>query len=195
MPSVQDIVGGRVALNQLHEVDVTDLLGRAQVTTNLGQIAGYLSGKVVMVTGAGGSIGAEIARQVHRYGPKELVLLDRDESGLHGVQLSIYGTGMLDTPDMVLCDIRDAAALEESFARHRPDVVFHAAALKHLPMLEQYPEEGWKTNVLGTLNVLNCARRHKVARFVNISTDKAADPTSVLGLTKRTAEQLTSWFA
>lgn len=195
LPSVQDIVGGRVALNQLHEVDVTDLLGRAQVTTNLGQIAGYLSGKVVMVTGAGGSIGAEIARQVHRYGPKELVLLDRDESGLHGVQLSIYGTGMLDTPDMVLCDIRDAAALEESFARHRPDVVFHAAALKHLPMLEQYPEEGWKTNVLGTLNVLNCARRHKVARFVNISTDKAADPTSVLGLTKRTAEQLTSWFA
>jgi FlaA1/EpsC-like NDP-sugar epimerase len=132
---------------------------------------------------------------VHKFGPRELVLLDRDESGLHAVQLSIYGTGLLDTPDMVLCDIRDAEALDEVFARHRPDVVFHAAALKHLPMLEQYPDEGWKTNVQGTLNVLQAAERYGCAKFVNISTDKAADPTSVLGKTKRLAERLTAWYA
>lgn len=195
LPPVEDIVGGRVQLNQLHEVQVTDLLGRQQVRTDLSSIAGYLGGRVVLVTGAGGSIGSEIARQVHKFGPKELVLLDRDESGLHAVQLSIYGQAMLDTPDMVLCDIRDPEALEKVFARHKPQVVFHAAALKHLPMLEQYPDEGWKTNVIGTLNVLDCAARHGVRRFVNISTDKAADPSSILGRTKRTAEQLTAWFA
>ena len=195
LPPVAEMVGGRVELKQLHEVDVEDLLGRVQVDTDLTEIAGYLNGKVVLVTGAGGSIGSEIARQVYSHGPRELVLLDRDESGLHAVQLSIYKQGLLDTRDMVLCDIRDRDALERVFADHRPDVVFHAAALKHLPMLEQYPDEGWKTNVLGTLNVLECAAEHGVRHFVNISTDKAADPTSVLGKTKRKAEELTSWFA
>lgn len=171
------------------------MLGRTPIETDLEEIAGYLADKVVLITGAGGSIGSEIARQVHSFGPKELVCLDRDESALHAVQLSIYGKGLLDTPDMVLCDIRDSQALERVFAQHRPDVVFHAAALKHLPMLEQYPEEGWKTNVLGTLNVLECAADYGVQHFVNISTDKAADATSVLGKTKRKAEELTSWFA
>ncbi|MDO4716941.1 MAG: nucleoside-diphosphate sugar epimerase/dehydratase [Propionibacteriaceae bacterium] len=195
MPPTRDIVGGKVDLSGLHKLDVTDLLGRAQIKTNLGEISGYLSGKVVLVTGAGGSIGAEIARQVHRFGPKELVMLDRDESGLHGTQLSIFRQGLLDTPNMVLCDIRDAEALDKVFADHRPEVVFHAAALKHLPMLEQYPLEGWKTNTLGTLNVLRAARKYGVTRFVNISTDKAADATSVLGKTKRLAEELTAFFA
>ena len=132
---------------------------------------------------------------MHTHGPKELVLLDRDESGLHAVQLSIYHQGLLDTPDMVLCDIRDHEALDRIFARHKPDVVFHAAALKHLPLLEQYRDEGWKTNVLGSFNVLRCAAAHGVRRLVNISTDKAADPSSVLGQTKRNAERMTSWFA
>lgn len=195
LPAVKDMVGGRVDLKQLHEVDVADLLGRVQMHTDLSEIAAYLRGKVVLVTGAGGSIGSEIARQVHTHGPKELVLLDRDESGLHAVQLSIYNQGLLDTRDMVLCDIRDKDALDKVFADHKPDVVFHAAALKHLPMLEQYPDEGWKTNVRGTLNVLECAAEHGVRHFVNISTDKAADATSVLGKTKRKAEELTSWFA
>ena len=195
MPPTREIVSGRVELSSLHRLDVTDLLGRAQITTNLGEISGYLTGKVVLVTGAGGSIGSEIARQVHRFGPKELVMLDRDESGLHGTQLSIYNQGLLDTPNMVLCDIRDAPALDAVFAAHKPDVVFHAAALKHLPMLEQYPLEGWKTNTLGTLNVLRAAEKHGVERFVNISTDKAADATSVLGKTKRLAEELTAHFA
>ncbi|MBK8448469.1 MAG: polysaccharide biosynthesis protein [Micropruina sp.] len=114
---------------------------------------------------------------------------------MHAVQLSIYGTALLDSADMALCDIRDRDALMRIFETHRPDVVFHAAALKHLPMLERYPDEGWKTNVLGTLNVLECAVEVGVTCFINISTDKAADATSVLGSTKRRAEQLTSWFA
>ena len=194
MPRTKDIVGGRVNLAQLHRIDVTDLLGRRPIKTDLEGIAGYLRGKVVLVTGAGGSIGSEIAKQVHSFGPRELVMLDHDESLLHATQLRIYRHGMLDTPNVVLCDIRDADALDEVFSRHRPDVVFHAAALKHLPMLQQYPAEGWKTNVLGTRNVLDAAARHGVRRFVNVSTDKAADASSVLGKTKRIAEELTAWY-
>ncbi|HEX8509029.1 MAG TPA: nucleoside-diphosphate sugar epimerase/dehydratase [Propionibacteriaceae bacterium] len=194
LPPVSDMVGGQVSIKDIREVDIEDLLGRHQIETDLSEIAGYLTGRRVLVTGAGGSIGSELARQVHKFGPKELILLDRDESALHAVQLSIYGQGLLDTPDMVLCDIRDSEALELIFARHIPEVVFHAAALKHLPMLEQYPDEGWKTNVLGSLNVLQAARKFGCRRFVNISTDKAADAACVLGQTKRIAERLTSWF-
>jgi len=195
LPPMKELLGGRVALSDIREVDIADVLGRHQIETDLGEIAGYLTGQRVLVTGAGGSIGSELARQVHRFGPKELILLDRDESALHAVQLSIYGQGLLDTRDMVLADIRDVPALDLVFSEHRPDVVLHAAALKHLPMLEQYPDEGWKTNVLGTLNVLRASKKYGCARFVNISTDKAATPTSVLGHTKRKAEQLTAWFA
>jgi FlaA1/EpsC-like NDP-sugar epimerase len=195
VPTVHELIGGRVRLSDIREVDVGDLLGRHQVATSVHEIAGYLTDRVVLVTGAGGSIGSELARQIHQYGPRELVLLDRDESALHAVQLSIYGQGLLDTPDIVLADIRDQERLDAVFAEHRPEVTFHAAALKHLPMLEQYPSEGWKTNVDGTLNVLRVAERYGCTRFVNISTDKAADPTSVLGSTKRLAERLTSWYA
>jgi FlaA1/EpsC-like NDP-sugar epimerase len=195
VPPVRDMIAGHVELDQLREFNVVDLLGRRPVETDLSEITGYLSGKVVLVTGAGGSIGSELARQVRLLGPARLVLLDRDESGLHATQLLLYGSGLLDRDDLVLCDIRDNAALEQVFVHHRPDVVLHAAALKHLPMLERYPEEGWKTNVLGTLNVLRCAAENGVQHFVNVSTDKAADATSVLGQTKRLAERLTAWYA
>lgn len=194
LPPLSQILGGRVKLSDVKEVDITDILGRRQVNTDIGSIADYLTDKRVLVTGAGGSIGSELARQVHKFGPSELILLDRDESALHGVQLSIYGKALLDTPDMVLASIRDKAALRKIFEEHRPQVVFHAAALKHLPMLEQYPDEGWKTNVVGTQNLLELSAEFGVEKFVNISTDKAANPTSVLGKTKRLAEQLTAWF-
>ena len=195
MPPVTEILGGRIRLDDVRKVDIADVLGRHQVTTDLASIADYLTGRRVLITGAGGSIGSELARQVHKFGPAELIMLDRDESALHSVQLSIYGRGLLDTPDVVLADIRDAEALRPIFDEHKPEIVFHAAALKHLPLLEQYPDEGWKTNVLGTLNMLTLSREFGVQHFVNISTDKAADPTSVLGRTKRTAEQLTAWAA
>lgn len=195
VPPVRERLGGRVRLNDLREFNVADLLGRRPIHTDLASIAGYVAGKVVLVTGAGGSIGSELARQVHRLGPAKLIALDRDESALHALQLSIYGVGLLDTEDMVLCDIRDRAAVMDVFRQHRPEVVFHAAALKHLPMLERYPREGWKTNVLGSLNVLEAAHAVGVETLVNISTDKAADPTSVLGQSKRIAERLTAWHA
>lgn len=195
LPPISEMIGGRVELGSIRQVDITDVLGRHPIDTDLGDIADYLSGRRVLITGAGGSIGAELARQVHRFGPRSLVLLDRDESALQAVQLSLQGHGLLDGDDTVLCDIRDLDALDAVFARHRPEIVFHAAALKHLPLLERFPDEGWKTNVEGTRNVLTAARRYDVEHFVNISTDKAAEATSVLGSTKRLAEQVTAWFA
>lgn len=110
------MVGRKVHLSDIREVDMEDLLGRRQIHTDVAEIADYLNNRVVLITGAGGSIGSELARQVHRFGPKELVMLDRDESALHAVQLSIYGKGLLDTPDVVLADIRDAQVIEEVFA-------------------------------------------------------------------------------
>ena len=195
VPPLRDMISGRLELDTLRAFNVADLLGRRPIETDLSEIAEHISGKVVLVTGAGGSIGSELARQVCQLGPAKLILLDRDESALHAVQLSIDGNGLLDTDDTVLCDIRDKDAVRAVFHRLTPEVVFHAAALKHLPMLERFPEEGWKTNVLGTLNVLECAASNGVRHFVNISTDKAADATSVLGQTKRIAERLTAWYA
>lgn len=195
LPPISGMIGGRVELDSIRQVDITDVLGRHPIDTDLGDIADYLSGRRVLITGAGGSIGSELARQVHRFGPSDLVLLDRDESALHAVQLTLHGHGLLDGDDTVLCDIRDLEALQAVFAHHRPEIVFHAAALKHLPLLERFPDEGWKTNVEGTRNVLEAADTHGVEHLVNISTDKAADATSVLGFTKRLAEQVTAWYA
>lgn len=195
LPTLGELSGGQVNKKDIRPVEIADVLGRHQVETDLSSIAGYLSGKRVLITGAGGSIGSELARQVHRFGPAAMYLLDRDESALHAVQLAIYGHGLLDSPDTVLADIRERDSLRAVFADVRPEIVFHAAALKHLPMLERFPSEGWKTNVLGTLNLLELAAEFGVERFVNISTDKAADATSVLGSTKRLAEQLTAWQA
>jgi len=195
LPPVEQLFDQPVTASDIRDLTEEDLLGRHQVQTNLEEIAGYLTGRRVLVTGAGGSIGSELCRQLNRYAPAELMMLDRDESALHQVQLSIFGRAMLDTPDMILADIRDRHVLEEIFLERRPDVVFHAAALKHLPLLEQYPEEAYKSNVIGTLNVLEAAAAADVSVFVNISTDKAANPISVLGYSKRVAERLTSKMA
>ncbi|UTT66881.1 polysaccharide biosynthesis protein [Janibacter sp. CX7] len=179
----------------LRALDLADLLGRRPIELDSAAIAESINGKVVLVTGAGGSIGSELCRQIAKFGPRKLLLLDRDESALHATQISMSGRGLLDSDDTVLADIRDPGRLQEIFSEHRPQVVFHAAALKHLPLLERYPMEAWKTNVLGTLNVLQAASDHGVETFVNVSTDKAANPTSVLGYSKRLTERLTSEFA
>lgn len=190
LPSLSELLRPWVGLADLREIDINDLLGRRQIDTDIVGIADRIAGRRVLVTGAGGSIGSELCRQLHRFGPAELIMLDRDESALHAVQLSIHGHALLDTSDVVLADIRDAAVIRDILADRRPHIVFHAAALKHLPMLEQYPEEAWKTNVHGTRNVLDAAARAGVETFVNISTDKAANPTSVLGRSKRIGERL-----
>lgn len=174
---------------------VDDLLGRDPVTIDLASVSSYVRGRRVLITGAGGSIGAELSRQVARFEPGELYLLDRDESALHGLQLSMEGRALLDTDQLVVADIRDGDRMRELFHRYRPEVVFHTAALKHLTLLENHPLEGVKTNVLGTRNLLEAASEVGVSRFVNISTDKAADPTSVLGATKLAAERMTATMA
>ncbi|GAB3252853.1 polysaccharide biosynthesis protein [Arthrobacter pigmenti] len=195
VPPLNELVNGQIAVSSIRELNVEDLIGRQPVSTDLERIRHHIAGRRVLVTGAGGSIGSELCRQLHELDPDELIMLDRDESALHALQMSIHGRALMDTSEVVLADIRDPEALEKIFRHRRPEVVFHAAALKHLPMLEQYPQEGWKTNVHGTLNVLEASRDVDVEYFVNISTDKAANPTSVLGKTKRIAERLTASFA
>ena len=195
LPPLEEILEGKSRLRDLRDISIEDLIGRHPVDTEIESIAGYLKGKRVLVTGAGGSIGSELCRQIYKFAPSELIMLDHDETGLQSTQISIFGHGLLDTPDVVLASIRDAESLLDIFEKRRPEVVFHAAALKHLPMLEQFPDEAWKTNVLGTLNVLEAAQAVGVSTFVNISTDKAANPTSILGHSKRVAEKLTAWAA
>ena len=195
LPPLDQILSNSASISHVRQLSIEDLIGRHPVRLETDSIAEYLQGKRVMVTGAGGSIGSELCRQLVPFAPAELIMLDRDETALQEAQLSIRGHGLLDTNDVVLADIRDPHALEQIFVERQPEVVFHAAALKHLPMLEQYPDEAWKTNVMGTLNVLRAARAAHVGTFVNISTDKAANPTSVLGHSKRVAEKLTAWMA
>jgi dTDP-glucose 4,6-dehydratase len=190
MPDTTNLVG-RLSVADMRPPTVDDLLGRDPVDIDVASVADYLTGKRVLVTGAGGSIGSELSRQVAQFAPAELYLLDRDESALHALQLSIEGRALLDSDELIVADIRDGERMVEVFERCRPQVVFHAAALKHLTLLENHPLEGAKTNVAGTNNVLEAAERVGVERFVNVSTDKAAAPTSVLGATKLAAERLT----
>jgi FlaA1/EpsC-like NDP-sugar epimerase len=191
LPPVADLLG-TVRPADIRPLQITDLLGRHPANVDPASIADYVTGRRVLVTGAGGSIGSELCRQLRAFGPASLVLLDRDESGLHATQLSLDGRGLLDSPSLVVADIRDRDRLFQVFQQHRPEVVFHAAALKHLPLLQMHPSEAWKTNVVGTENLLEVAEATDVAVLVNISTDKAADPTSVLGYTKRICERLTA---
>lgn len=184
LPSVRELVGGRVSVRDVRDVEITDLLGRAQVSTDLEAVRELLRGQRIMITGGGGSIGSEIARQVAAFDPACLVLLDRDESHLHEAAVT------LDDSVQVLADICDMAALERAFETHRPDIVFHAAALKHVPVLERHPCAAVRTNVLGTSNVITAARQHAVGRLVVISTDKAVEPCGVMGASKRLCEQL-----
>lgn len=192
VPAMNSRFDDNIGVEDIRPLTTTDLLGRREIDTDIDGIAKYLTGRRVLVTGAGGSIGSELCRQVHRFGPSALVMLDRDESGLHAVQMSIDGRALLDSRDLVVADIRDAERMAEVFQEHRPEVVFHAAALKHLPLCEMHPSEAVKTNVWGTSTLLDLAMHHDVDTFVNISTDKACDPVSVLGATKRVAERLTA---
>jgi FlaA1/EpsC-like NDP-sugar epimerase len=194
VPSVRELLGGEVRVGDLREPTEADLLGRHKVETDLQSVSDYIRGRTVVVTGAGGSIGSELCRQLSAFAPGRLVMIDRDESGLHGVQLALEGRALLDSDALVLADIRDRNRVATLFAQIRPDVVFHAAALKHLPLLQSHPSEALKSNVWGTLSVLDAAAAAGVTHFVNISTDKAANSASVLGYSKRIAEGLTSSF-
>jgi len=195
IPSVTELLSGGARIDGVRDPRISDLLGRRPVTTDMDAVGEHFAGKRILVTGAGGSIGSELCRQLHGFGPAELIMLDRDESALHAIQLALHGQALLDSDQVVLADIRDPGRVQQVFEERRPDIVFHAAALKHLPLLERYPAEALKSNVWGTLTVLEAAAACGVRSFVNISTDKAADPASVLGYSKRIAERLTAHVA
>ncbi|MGO9220228.1 MAG: polysaccharide biosynthesis protein [Streptosporangiaceae bacterium] len=195
VPSVTELLTGSARIEGVRDPRISDLLGRRPVRTDVAAIAGHFADKRILVTGAGGSIGSELCRQLDRFGPAELLMLDRDESALHAIQLALHGRALLDSDETILADIRDPHRIMKVFEQFRPQIVFHAAALKHLPLLERYPAEALKSNVFGTLNVLEAAAACGVESFVNISTDKAADPVSVLGYSKRIAERLTAHMA
>jgi FlaA1/EpsC-like NDP-sugar epimerase len=195
VPTVTEMLSGGARIEGVRDPRISDLLGRRPIQTDVAAIAGHFRGKRVLVTGAGGSIGSELCRQLHAFQPGELIMLDRDESALHQVQLSLHGRALLDSDETVLADIRDPRRIREVFERFRPQIVFHAAALKHLPLMERFPAEALQSNVLGTLTVLEAAAAFGTESFVNISTDKAADPVSVLGYSKRIAERLTAHMA
>jgi FlaA1/EpsC-like NDP-sugar epimerase len=185
VPRVEDRTHARLALSDLQNLRIDDLLGRPQVTTDLEGVRRIVSGKRVLVTGAGGSIGSEIARQISRLDPAELLLLDHDETHLHDACATIERPVV-----QLLADIRQRGIINQIFIRHQPQVVFHAAAHKHVPLLESHPCEAVRTNVWGTDNLVAAALAAQVDHFVFISTDKAVRPSSVMGATKRLAEHL-----
>jgi FlaA1/EpsC-like NDP-sugar epimerase len=187
VPSVHEIVGGKISARDIRDLRIEDLLGRQQVEIDLESVRRILQGRRVLVTGAGGSIGSEIARQVAGLEPSALILLDHDETHLHDVSMQLHD---LRGVELLLADIRERERILQLFAAYRPEVVFHAAAHKHVPVLEVHPEEAVMTNVMGTMNVADAALAARVRRFVMISTDKAVRPVSVMGASKWFAEQV-----
>ena len=185
VPPPSELLGRQVSLQDVRDIEIADLLGRAQIDTDLDAVRELIHGRRVLVTGGGGSIGSELARQVAAFGPASLTLVDHDETHLFDAVAGLPGTVR-----QRLADVRDLVALGKVFDEERPEVVFHAAALKHVPILEEHPVQAVHTNVLGTRNVVECAERVGVERFVFISTDKAVRPSSVMGTTKLAGEHL-----
>ncbi len=175
---------------QIREIELEDLLRREPVKLNLAEIAGYLTNQVIMVSGAGGSIGSELCRQICTYRPKTLVLVEYSENNLFDIETELRETFPDIHIEAELCDVKDWLKLQEVFQRSRPAVVFHAAAYKHVPMMEKHPQEAVKNNILGTRNMAQMADKHSTKTFIQISTDKAVNPSSVMGASKRIAEML-----
>ncbi len=190
IPGLDEILHGKVTLSDIKRVRIEDILGREQVVVNQGMIAGSLNGKRILVTGAGGSIGMEVIRQVLRFRPERVIALDIDETELFHIEQEVKEG----VEDVKLCpvvgDVRDSAKMRWVFANHLPHVVFHAAAYKHVPIMEEFPEEAVKTNILGTKMVADMAMEFCAERFVMVSTDKAVRPANVMGATKRVAEKI-----
>lgn len=195
LPALADIASGKVSVKALRDVRYEDLLGREEVRLDEAGIKGYLEGKVVLVTGAGGSIGSELCRQIIRFGPAKLVLFDAGEENLYSIEMELVHQRGFTSYVPVLGQVQDEALVETVFRTHGPQVVFHAAAYKHVPMLELNPWQAVTNNILGSRTVMEASVRHGVERFVLVSTDKAVRPTNVMGASKRVAELMMQGLA
>lgn len=195
LPRVADLINSKVSVSMIREVSVDDLLGRDPVQVDLKEIAGYVTDQVVLVTGAGGSIGSELCRQIAPFSPKKLLLLGHGENSIYDIEMELSKKHPGLNLKTVIASIQDRDRIAKVFETYRPSVVFHAAAHKHVPLMERNPAEAVKNNVFGTRNVAECAHQFGAARFVMISTDKAVNPTSVMGVTKRVAEMIVGGLA
>lgn len=190
IPSLKDVIAGEVSVKQIRDISVEDLLFREPVRVNPENLKDLVCGKRVFVTGAAGSIGSELCRQILRYNPRHLVLYDRNENGLYHIDLELGEKHSRDFFSAVIGDIGDMNRLVMKFKKYRPDIIFHAAAYKHVPLMEDNLVESIKNNVLGTWNLLELSDQFGVETFVQISTDKAVNPTSIMGVSKRIAEMV-----
>ncbi|KHF38255.1 polysaccharide biosynthesis protein [Halalkalibacter okhensis] len=190
LPRIEDIMSGKVSVNQFRDVQVEDLLGRDPVELDIAGIKDYIKGKTILVTGAGGSIGSEICRQISKFEPAEIVLLGHGENSIYSIEMELRRTVSDLTISTEIADVQDREKMFSIMSARKPHVVFHAAAHKHVPLMERNPEEAVKNNVIGTRNVAEASSEAKVNTFVMVSTDKAVNPTSVMGATKRIAEMV-----
>ena len=191
IPGIYEIIEGKVDIKNIRDVEIEDLLGRETININTKEISNYLENKTILVTGGGGSIGSELCRQIAKVNPKKLILLDIYENNAYEIQQELirkYKDKL--NLEVIVGSIRDEKRLDSIFAKYKPEVVFHAAAHKHVPLMEKSPCEAIKNNVFGTKNVALMADKYKVKRFVLISTDKAVNPTNIMGATKRCAEMI-----
>lgn len=190
MPSIEKVIAGEYTVNEFQEIDVVDLLGRDEVKLDMNQIAQQVSGKTILVTGAGGSIGSEISRQLLRFSPKHILLLGHGENSIYSIHRELQSIkGQVELVPLI-ADIQDRNRIFQIMAEYQPNLVYHAAAHKHVPLMEYNPKEAIKNNIYGTKNVAEAAKSHGVESFVMISTDKAVNPPNVMGASKRIAEML-----
>ena len=190
LPGIFQMVNGEVSVSKLRKVDPQDLLGREPIKVNLDEIVGYISGKVVLVTGGGGSIGSELCRQIAHAKPKQLIILDIYENNAYDIQMELRRTHPELNLEVIIGSVRDAVRLNHVMETYRPELVFHAAAHKHVPLMEESPNEAIKNNVIGTYKLAKAAAEYGVKRFVQISTDKAVNPTNIMGASKRLCEMV-----
>ncbi len=190
VPRVNDLINGKITIKTIRDVSVEDLLGREPIKVDMEGITGYLKDQNVLVTGAGGSIGSEICRQIAAVHPERLILLGHGENSIYEIELELRNAYPSLKIEPIIADVQDKSRIDQVFNNYRPQVVFHAAAHKHVPLMERNPLEAVKNNVLGTKNLVECADKYKAKKFVLISTDKAVNPTSVMGATKLIAEMI-----
>lgn len=194
LPGIYQLVNGQVTVSSLRNVEIEDLLGREPIKVDLKEIMNYVNNKVVMVTGGGGSIGSELCRQIAANGPKQLIIVDIYENNAYDIQLELRRKYPSLNLEVMIASVRDVKKVNDLFEEFQPDIIYHAAAHKHVPLMEDSPNEAVKNNVFGTLNVVKAADRYGASRFILISTDKAVNPTNIMGATKRICEMIVQTY-